>query len=145
MISPHRAPAVWCGLFDFEFAAIKEADGVKRKLSACLLAALLLCGLAACAEAVKSPLERSKIAEAYAEACFAARMEAQGASDYTITSTTQAKSGCDPDLYQILIDYSEGGAARTYSYVLRLEGEAVVQVGGGTVEEMTALLIAEAG
>ena len=58
MISPHRAPAVWCGLFDFEFAAIKEADGVKRKLSACLLAALLLCGLAACAEAVKSPLER---------------------------------------------------------------------------------------
>jgi len=29
--------------------------------------------------------------------------------------------------------------------VLRLEGEAVVQVGGGTVEEMTALLIAEAG
>ncbi|MFQ7163996.1 MAG: hypothetical protein ACLRQQ_00860 [Acutalibacteraceae bacterium] len=118
---------------------------MKRKLSACLLAALLLCGLAACAEAVKSPLERSKIAEAYAEACFAARMEAQGASDYTITSTTQAKSGGDPDLYQILIDYSEGGAARTYSYVLRLEGEAVVQVGGGTVEEMTALLIAEAG
>ncbi|MFR1104575.1 MAG: hypothetical protein ACLSD3_07105 [Acutalibacteraceae bacterium] len=118
---------------------------MKQKLSACLLAALLLCGLAACAEAVKSPLERSKIAEAYAEACFAARMEAQGASDYTITSTTQAKSGGDPDLYQILIDYSEGGAAQTYSYVLRLEGEAVVQVGGGTVEEMTALLIAEAG
>lgn len=118
---------------------------MKRKLSACLLAALLLCGLAACAEAVKSPLERLKIAGAYAEACFAARMEAQGAGDYTITSTTQAQSGGDPDLYQIFIDYSEGGTAQTYSYVLRLEGEAVVQVGEGTVEEMTALLIAEAG
>ncbi len=145
MISPHRAPAVWCGLFDFEFAAIKEADGVKRKLSACLLAALLLCGLAACAEAVKSPLERSKIAEAYAEACFAARMEAQGASDYTITSTTQAKKRRRPGSVSDLDRLQRRRRGTDVQLCAAARGEAVVQVGEGTVEEMTALLIAEAG
>lgn len=118
---------------------------MKQKLMVVLLAVLIACGFAGCAGETRSPVQQAKIVTDYAGACFAAYMEAQGAA-YTVTGTAYAQSAQDNTLYQILIDYRDGdGTSRTYSCVLRLEGEAVVLLGEGEADAMTALLAEEAG
>ena len=118
---------------------------MNRRLFAILLAALLCLGAAGCAAETRSPLQQAEIAVDYAQTHLDARMEAQGAA-YTVTSTAYAQSKQDSALYQIFIEYRDGGgASRTYSCVLRLEGEAAVLLGEGDADDMAALLAKEAG
>lgn len=119
---------------------------MKQKLMVVLLAVLIACGFAGCAGETRSPVQQAKIVTDYAGACFAAYMEAQGVVDYAVTGSSYSQTGHDNTLYQILIDYRDGdGTSRTYSCVLRLEGEAVVLLGEGEADAMTALLAEEAG
>lgn len=118
---------------------------MNRRFFKLLLAALLCLGAVGCAAETRSPLQQAEAAVDYAQTHFDARMEAQGAA-YTVTGTAYAQSAQDNTLYQILIDYRDGdGTSRTYSCVLRLEGEAVVLLGEGEADAMTALLAEEAG
>lgn len=119
---------------------------MKQKLMAVLLVVLIACGFAGCAGETRSPMQQAKIVVDYAEARFAAYMEAQGMADYTVTGSSYSQSDHDNTLYQIFIDYRDGdGMSQTYSAVLRLENEAVVLLGEGDVESMKTLLLEEAG
>ena len=119
---------------------------MNRRFFTLLLAALLCLGAVGCAAETRSPVQQAKIVTDYAEACFAAYMEAQGVVDYAVTGSSYSQTGHDNTLYQIFIDYRDGdGMSQTYSAVLRLENEAVVLLGEGDVESMKTLLLEEAG
>lgn len=119
---------------------------MNRKLFAALLLVLLCSAFAGCAAETRSPMQQAKIVADYAEARFAARMEAQGVAGHTLTGMSYTQFARDNTLYQVWIDYREGdGEPQTYSYVLRLEDETVVLLGEGDAKAMAALLTEEAG
>lgn len=119
---------------------------MNRRFFTLLLAALLCLGAVGCAAETRSPLQQAEAAVDYAQTHFDARMEAQGVVDYAVTGSSYSQTGHDNTLYQVFIDYRDGdGMSQTYSAVLRLENEAVVLLGEGEADAMTALLAEEAG